>query len=94
MTKLLLDQVPKLQRCSCSCGCCYKIFKVLKLFISQPIVIKLRIETEDNILHNCAVSDYQVSPNLLIIIFNHQVAYTQQHHQQRRRRQRRTTPGE
>jgi len=51
-------------------------------FISKPIVIKLRIQIEDNILHNRNVSDFQVVP-IRIIHFNHQIAYTQQHQQQR-----------
>jgi len=46
-------------------GSCYHIFNLLKLFISQPAVIKLRIHTEDNILHNCTMSDFQVSSQLI-----------------------------
>jgi len=66
-------------------GCCYEIFKVLRLFISKPTVIKLRLQIKDNILHNRTVA---VSSQVLIrqLIFNHQIAYTQQHQQQRRRR--------
>jgi len=37
-------------------------------FISQPIVIKLRIQIEDNILHNRTVSDFQVKSKLILII--------------------------
>jgi len=36
-------------------------FTVLKLFpISQPIVVKLRTQIDDNIIHNRIVSDFQV----------------------------------
>jgi len=38
--------------------CCYQIFNSLKLFTSQPIVIKLRTQIGDNILHNRTVSDF------------------------------------
>jgi len=44
---------------ACSRGCCYQIFKVPKLFHSQPIVIKLSTHIDDNIIHNRTVSDFQ-----------------------------------
>jgi len=41
-------------------SCCYQNFNFLKLFISKQIVINLRIQIGDNILHNRTVSDFQV----------------------------------
>jgi len=48
------------QRCCCCCwgSCYYQIFKVLKLFRSQPIVIKLRLLIGDNIPDFHTVSDF------------------------------------
>ena len=41
--------------------CCYQIFNSLKLFfLSQPIVIKFRIQIVDNILYNHTMSDIPV----------------------------------
>jgi len=39
---------------------CYQICDLLRLFISQPIVAKLRIHIGDNIIHNRTVADFQV----------------------------------
>ena len=47
------------QRC-CFWGCCYQIFKVLKLFHSQPMVVTLRKQIGDNSIHNRTVSDFQL----------------------------------
>jgi len=42
-------------------GSCYQVFKVLKLFfISQSIVIKLRLQIGDNIRDFCTVLDSKV----------------------------------
>ena len=46
--------------CSCSGSCSYQIFKVLRLFLSVPIVIKLRVQIGDNILHSHTVADFKV----------------------------------
>jgi len=41
---------------------CYQIFNFLKkIFVSQPIVIKLRIQMDDNILSNRTVSYFILS---------------------------------
>jgi len=36
------------------------VVRTKAFFISQPIVIKLRTQIEDDILHNRTVSDFQV----------------------------------
>jgi len=65
------------QRCSCCCwgSCCYEIFGVLKRFrnvsVSQPIVVKLRLLTGDNIHDYRTVSDFgclAFSGNALVAI--------------------------
>ena len=57
------ERVPNsYEHCSCTC-CCYQIFNVeptKTFFISQPIVIKLRLQIGDNIVAFCTVSDFKV----------------------------------
>jgi len=38
----------------------FLLLLVLRFFISQPIVVKLRIQISDNIIHNRTVSDFQL----------------------------------
>jgi len=42
---------------------CYQIFKLLTLYLSQPIVIKLQLLTGDNIPDFCIVLHFKLSPN-------------------------------
>ena len=43
--------------------CSYQIFNSLKLFISQPIVIKLCTQIDDNILTIVLCQIFKLSPN-------------------------------
>ena len=53
--------------------------KYENFFISQLIVIKLRIPTDDNIIHNRTVWDFQVKSQIIMISFELANCLTQQH---------------